>query len=203
MNNFGQSKQKLVAIFQNLIKKYRLQVLKDVFLFMVITLVIHFLWRFWANNLGYDPFAASMHEIQEWMATIVFNQSTWFITNVLGIPITTVENTMYFANKGYMQINQSCSGMKQIMQFVLLMMVFPGLWKRKLWFIPLGVLIVHLTNLFRVIGLSVVITTIPDYWKFSHDNVFRPLFYIVIFAMWVWWVEKIGHKKTRKIESGL
>lgn len=195
MKIIGQSKQKIVAIIQNFIKKYRLHVLQEVFLFILITLVIHFVWRFWANSLGYAPISGTIEGLQEWLALIVFNQSTWFITHVLGIPITSIENTMYFANKGYMQINQSCSGLKQILQFVILMMVFPGLWKRKLWFIPLGVIIVHLTNLFRVTGLSIVITTIPDYWNFSHDNVFRPLFYVVIFAMWVWWVEKAGHKK--------
>jgi len=75
------------------------------------------------------------------------------------------------------------------------MLLYPGPWKHKLWFIPVGVFIVHLTNLFRIIGLSVVLINYSDYWKFSHDNLFRPFFYVVIFIMWVIWVEYFYKKK--------
>jgi exosortase/archaeosortase family protein len=79
-----------------------------------------------------------------------------------------------------------------MIQFVLLFLIFPGPWRKKLWFIPLGLLIVHLTNLFRIAGLSVVTVTVPEYWDFSHDYLFRPFFYVVIFLLWVWWVEKLS-----------
>jgi exosortase/archaeosortase family protein len=180
-----------------LAKKYRLAALTDVALFILITVVIHFAWRFWVNTFNYWPVQQFMSDAQAWLSIVVFDQSTWFISHILQIPMTLVEetNTMYFANKGYMAINQSCSGLKQIMQFVLLIALIRGPWKRKWWFILLGIFIVHLTNLFRVTGLSVVITTWPEYWDFSHDNIFRPFFYIVIFSLWVWWVERISVDK--------
>jgi exosortase/archaeosortase family protein len=180
------------------IKKHQLESLKDVALFIIITLIIHYAWRFWANQLHYVPINDFMSDAQNWMAGVVFRQSTWFVQHVLGIELSIVQesNSMYFSNESHMYINQSCSGLKQIMQFVILMMVFPGPWKRKLWFIPLGILIVHLTNLFRIIGLSVVLVNVPDYWKFSHDYIFRPFFYVVIFFMWVWWVDKISQRNT-------
>jgi len=182
------------------INKNNLDALKDVALFIIITLIIHYAWRFWANQLHYVPIRDFMRSSQEWMANGVFNQSVWLIQHLLGIEITTnyETNHMQFLNDGYMSINNSCSGLKQIMQFVILMMVFPGPWKRKLWFIPMGIVVVHLTNLFRITGLSVVITTIPDYWKFCHDYIFRPIFYVMIFSMWVWWVERVS--KTKKDE---
>ncbi len=184
-----------------LIKKYKLAALAVVALFVVITILIHFMWRFWVNTFNYRPVQQFMSHAQAWLSAVVFDQSIWFIRYILQIPITTIEetNTMYFANKGYMAINQSCSGLKQIMQFVLLIALIRGPWKRKWWFILLGILIVHLTNLFRVTGLSVVITTLPEYWDFSHDNIFRPIFYIVIFSLWVWWVEwiSVGKKPAR------
>jgi exosortase/archaeosortase family protein len=166
--------------------------------------LIHYIWRFWANQLHYVPIADFMTDAQKWMAKGVFTQSVWFVQHVLGIDLTLIResNSMYFSNGAHMYINQSCSGLKQIMQFVLLMMVFPGPWKKKLWFIPLGILTVHLTNLFRIIGLSVVLVTHPDYWQFSHDYIFRPFFYVVIFLLWVWWVEKISSKSMpEKVEE--
>ena len=56
----------------------------------------------------------------------------------------------------------------------------------------------HLTNLFRMVGLAVVMNNWPEYWDFSHDNLFRPFFYLVIFLLWVWWVEKIRVPKNSK-----
>ena len=180
------------------IKKHQLESLKDVALFIIITLVIHFAWRTWANQLHYMPIKEFMLSAQDWMANGVFGQSAWFVQHILGIELTLVQesNSMYFSNESYMYINRSCSGLKQIMQFVILMMVFPGPWKRKLWFIPLGIFIVHLTNLFRIIGLSVVLETVPQHWGFSHDYIFRPLFYVVIFFLWVWWVDKLSKRDS-------
>jgi exosortase/archaeosortase family protein len=173
------------------IKKYKLYVLRDVAIFAIITLTIHFAYRYWANSANYWPINKQMNLAHEEASWIVFNQSVWFIDHVLRIPITTGDNRMiYFQNNGYIGINPGCSGLKPILQFVLLMLIFPGPWKYKAWFIPMGIVIVHLTNLFRITGLSVITVTIPQYWEFAHDYLFRPFFYVVIFFLWVWWVEK-------------
>ena len=173
------------------IKKYKLYVLKDVLIFIIITLTIHYTYRYWANSAHYKPIEKQMNLAHDKMSSIVFNQSVWFIDNVLRIPIVTDDSqTIHFQNTGFITINDGCSGLKQILQFFLLMLVFPGPWKHKAWFLPMGIVIVHLTNLFRISGLAVVTITIPEYWDFSHDNIFRPFFYVVIFLLWVWWVEK-------------
>ncbi len=177
------------------IDKYKLRSLSDVALFGLITIVIHFAWRSWAADALYWPIKPFMDWAYEFMAHQVFVQSHWFDVHILGMDITTIDNTMYFSNKGYISITAGCSGLKQFSQFAILMMLFRGPWKKKLWFIPLGVFIVHLTNLFRITGLSVVLLWQPDYWQFSHDYLFRPFFYVVIFFMWIWWVEKIAPLK--------
>jgi exosortase/archaeosortase family protein len=178
------------------IKKYKLYVLRDVAIFVIITLTIHYTYRYWANKAHYWPVEKQMNLAHEGAAWIVFNQSVWFIDHVLNIPVTTDENrTIHFQKNGFITINQGCSGLKPILQFVLLMLIFPGPWKHKAWFIPMGIVIVHLTNLFRITGLAVITVTIPQYWEFSHDYLFRPFFYVVIFFLWVWWVEKYRNRQ--------
>jgi len=182
--------KKLTGELNKIIKKYKLHVLKDVMIFMIITLTIHYSYRYWANSASYWPIRQVMSQSHEEMAHIVFNQSAWIVDHVLRIPFTSRDRTFYFENNGFIAINQSCSGLKPILQFVLLMLIFPGPWKHKAWFIPMGIVIVHLTNLFRISGLAVVTISIPEYWDFAHDYIFRPFFYVVIFFLWVWWVEK-------------
>ena len=187
--------KKLLAEADKFIKKNKLDVLKGIFLFAVITLVIHYSYRFWARQ-DYWPVAAAMHTAHDRMSDLVYGQSTWFIEHILPIPITKDDNrVMRFENGGYIGINESCSGLKPMLQFILLFLIFPGPWRKKLWFIPMGLLIVHLTNLFRIVGLAVVTVTVPQYWDFSHDYLFRPFFYVIIFLLWVWWAEKLSVKR--------
>jgi exosortase/archaeosortase family protein len=182
--------KKLIEGVNKYIKKYKLHVLKDVAIFVLIVLSVHFAYRLWANQTNYWPIPDLMHSAHDKASTIVFNQSVWIIEHIYRIPIKIEENrVIQFQNNGFVGVNESCSGLKPILQFVLLMIFFPGPWKHKAWFIPMGIIIVHLTNLFRITGLSIVTVTVPEYWQFAHDNLFRPFFYVVIFFLWVWWVE--------------
>ncbi len=183
--------------FNNYVEEKKLRPLVDVATFILITLVIHYSYRFWVTT-GYYPIHDLMAQLHDYLAHRVFVESSWFVQNILGMEITTIDRTMYWGNTGYIAITHGCSGLKQILQFALLMMIFPGPWKQKLWYIPMGIFIVHLTNLFRIIGLAEVLVILPDYWKFSHDYIFRPFFYVVIFSLWVIWVEKFKNKNTTK-----
>ena len=190
--------KKLYEELNKSIKKYKLDVLKDVIIFIIITLTIHYSYRFWANSAHYRPIESQMNRAHEEASQIVFNQSVWLIDHVLNIPVTTDENrTIYFQNSGFIAINHGCSGLKPILQFLLLLLIFPGPWKHKAWFIPMGIVIVHFTNLFRITGLAVVTVTVPEYWDFAHDYLFRPFFYVVIFFLWVWWTEKFRETKPQ------
>ena len=179
---------------EKFIRKHKLAALKDVMLFILITLAIHIAWRIWQTQFNYAPIRGFLYGLMDLMSAEVYRESAWIISGL--IDIVRVDDTMYmyFPNKAIMYVNNSCSGLKQMLQFALLMLVFPGLWKKKLWFIPLGVLIMHFTNIFRMVGLAVVMNNWPYQWDFFHDNVFRPFFYIVIFMLWVWWVERIRRK---------
>lgn len=187
--------KKYYAQFNAIVEEKKLGPMVDVGIFILITLVIHFSYRYWATQ-AYFPITDLMNSMHDYLANRVFVESSWFIQNVLGMEITTIDRTMYWGNTGYIAITYGCSGLKQILQFALLMMLFPGPWKHKLWYIPMGMFIVHLTNLFRIIGLAEVLVIIPDYWKFSHDYLFRPFFYVVIFSLWVIWVEKFKNKSS-------
>jgi exosortase/archaeosortase family protein len=168
---------------------------KDVTLFIIITLSFHFLFR---------AIAPSLDKIHVWQQAtfffqkLLFNNSTWFIKHIMGLEFLKDGFKMTFlANNGYISINQSCSGLKIFFQFIVLMVLFPGPWKHKLWYIPAGLVVIHITNIFRIVGLAQVTISFPQYWHFSHDYFFRPLFYVVIFTMWVIWVEYFYTKKAK------
>lgn len=185
-----QKTQRATRFFKTLLTDVRFQKVRSVLLFVVITLIIHYTYRFWANQLHYWPIASWMQEMHRVMAMLVYEQSVWVNQHILHIPMTFTNQTMWFSNGSGISINASCSGDKQILQFALLMLLYPGPWRKKLWFIPLGMLLVHLTNILRIVLLSVVAINDPSLIKISHDTLLRAMFYVVIFALWAYWEEK-------------
>lgn len=173
---------------RKLLKEKRLRPVTDALLAAVITYGFHLLYRQFSaeiNSVGI------IRDATQWLTDAVYRQSLWLNRNMIGLEITTAPgNTMIYSNNTSMFINGSCSGLKLMFQVTILFLLFPGPWKHKLWFIPLGWVLMHLSNLLRMVTLSLVSLWNVEYWDFSHDWVMRPFFYLVIFAMWVWWVEK-------------
>jgi exosortase/archaeosortase family protein len=167
---------------------------RDVFWFAVITLAIHYSYRFWAIGLDYWPIQEWMTGLHQAMTSWVFHQSVWVNRDILGIPMELSGQTMTFENTSWITINGSCAGDKQILQFMLLLLIYPGMRKHKLWYIPLGMLIIHGTNILRIVLLSLVSVYKPEWWHLAHNTVLRGMFYVVILILWIIWVERVNKK---------
>lgn len=184
----------MLSSIKNYLTRKRLWPLVDVLLFVIITWGFHLLW--WSvfapviSNSG-------LNAIADILASTVYSLSAWVDLHLLGMDIVLYPvNIIHFnANNSSMAINESCSGFKQMWQVIVLFVLFPGPWKNKLWFIPAGMLAMFITNIIRVVLLSIVMIHWPAQWDFIHLWVLRPFYYVVIFALWVWWVEKYGGMK--------
>ncbi len=164
----------------------------DVALFAIITVFFHRLWWDFARII--KGFAA-VNVTADWLAEQVYHVSLWINRAILGLHITTEHpNTMWFSNGGFVRVDESCSGLKQFYQIVVLFVLFPGPWKHKLWYIPMSIIIMHFVNIMRIVALSIMVLWKPEYWDFTHDWILRPGFYVVIFGLWVVWVEKFRKK---------
>lgn len=162
-------------------------------LFVALTLLIHYGFRWWAYQahyhvLGYPLISEAM---LEGMGRMVFLQAEWLVTGLFRIPAQVVGQIIYMPEGGGVAVDGSCSGLKQMLQFALLILPLPGPWRHKLWFIPLGILVIHAVNVGRVFGLCLVMLWDPPSFSLFHDLIFRPLFYMVIFGLWLWWTERL------------
>lgn len=97
-------------------------------------------------------------------------------------------------------IGSPCNALTLIAFFALFVIAFPGNNKNKLWFIPVGIIIIHIVNLMRVMGLALINFYAPKHLEFNHTYTFTILVYSMIFSLWMWWVN-FTLKKTRKDEQ--
>jgi exosortase/archaeosortase family protein len=172
--------------------------LRGIFLFVTITVLIHVLYRFWANTLNYYPIREFFTAATFFMEDVVLHQSSWIIVNVLQIPTFILGNVMWFSAKWGIAITEGCTGIKQIIQVLLLFLIYPGPWKHKAWFIPSGIIIIHITNVIRITLLAIAMKLNFPEIHFIHSYPLRLFFYVVIFGLWWIWEEKISHGGKNK-----
>ena len=87
-------------------------------------------------------------------------------------------------------VGTGCNAITLFALFSIFIISFPGKIKNKLWFIPLGLIVIHLVNVIRVCALAVIAYYNYNLLNFNHTYTFTILVYSIIFVLWVWWVKK-------------
>lgn len=190
---------KALEKIRSYIKRPVIRPLVDVAIFAIITITFHYLW--W-HVLGFFRATDFFNTVAGWLAQQVYFGSLWFNVNILGMNITPehLTNTLWFPDiNGYITVNESCSGFKQMYQILFLFILFRGPWKHKLWYIPASMGIMFLVNILRIILLSLVLIHWPAHWDFFHMWVMRPFYYVVIFIEWVVWVEYFADSRYKSL----
>ncbi len=131
------------------------------------------------------------------------------------------ETTMRFVEGGGTHIVWSCTPLKQMFIWVCLMLTTPNYklltfnsktsfhtalpivplgaknfklstfnWN-KLWFIPLGLVFIHIVNLARICAITAFMEFHPEWFELLHTYIFKYLFYGLMFLFWVLYVEKV------------
>lgn len=192
----------MFKIVSDKLRSPRLRPLLDVALFGFLILGFHFFFRFWAYKLHYAPLEAVVMPVYDFLTNLLFHNSVWALKHLTNYTFTTHGRDILMGT-GYVGVHYGCSGLKQFLEWIVLMTFFPGPWKHKAWFIPMGLVIIHLVNVFRIAGLSILLNYYPEHWQFTHDYIYRPFFYVVMFLLWVWWVEKFrGNEGSAKNQEG-
>ena len=177
----------------------------DVGLFVILIISFHFIYLGW-QGIGYWPIKGAIDKLSLWSVDMVYGQSCWLLQHVFGIDITTITPERLIAaldkEGGFARlvVAPECASLKQWLHWLFLMLLFPGPWKHKAWYIPAGLVIIEWTNVVRICGILMMLIQWPDPNTFhiAHDYVFKVFFYLIIFLMWVLWVEKFKNKTKDK-----
>ncbi|MFC2114186.1 exosortase/archaeosortase family protein, partial [Bacteroidota bacterium] len=151
-------KSSLIKKFNNFVSRHKLESFRDVGLFIIIILFMHIIWKVWQYKFGFRLFGVDViSSANIFLTDQVRLQSAWVLNHILGIETVIKGEYFHFSEYSRMGVTFGCSGLKQFYQFIGIILFFYGPWKKKLWFIPLGLLAIHIVNLFRIIFLSIIV----------------------------------------------
>lgn len=91
-------------------------------------------------------------------------------------------------------IGDPCNGLTLFALFIGFIVSFSGPIKHKLWFIPIGILFIHILNILRVVALSIISFKKPSLLEFNHTYTFTIIVYSAVFILWMVWVNKFAKK---------
>ena len=192
------TKQRIKELYAD--KRY--QSLFDVGLFFVLIFSFHILYVIWEGPMDFWPIKGTVDKLFVWASALLFDQSTWTLEHIFRMDFVTKDQTIFFLNDegsySAVTVAPECTSLKQWMHWLFLMLIFPGPWKHKAWYIPVGLVIVELTNVVRIVGICLFLRPFPNSFALAHDVIFKIMFYVVIFLMWMIWVEKFLHKKDKR-----
>lgn len=96
-------------------------------------------------------------------------------------------------------IGEPCNGIKVFGLFTIFIVAFKGRLLNKLWFIPLGIIILHFINVIRVAILTYISATKPYILDFNHNITFQLIVYLSMLGLWYWWIIQFSKINEAKI----
>lgn len=180
------------------------KLIKNFLALSVAGVVFHFLyWNTDMNTWLFGPFST---QVFDFFTLIAFNGTSVLLEAFCDIPYYT-EGTKFLFFRPHpqhgvevyaaMSIIHDCSGIKQIMQFLLIIILCTGRWWKKIPYFIAGSIVLVLANIFRIYLLTDLYAQNPEQFQFYHDWVARPMMYVVIFLLWIVWVQFFSGKKPK------
>jgi exosortase/archaeosortase family protein len=187
----------------------RLTPYKSIIYFLGLLFFFHFSWKLAIvgdrNSEYMYFFGKDVTPAWFYSASVCLTQAVgWFVRLLPNTQNLIVENTtLFFPNGGIcISIIWGCIGLKQMFIFSGIMILYrltaKGKYQwNKLWYIPLGCIVLTVYNIIRI-GLIVVFTNgHGDRFDSLHDGIFRYIYYTIIFIFWVVW-EEVYVKKNHE-----
>lgn len=99
---------------------------------------------------------------------------------------------IYFDGQKVLGISDSCNGQVLFALFAGFIVAYPSKWKVKLWYIPMGMLVIYVLNIIRLFCLVLISYYHREYLDFNHHYTFTILVYMDVFFLWMAFVNNFG-----------
>lgn len=162
--------------------------------FIGLYLVANLLYGVYVSSYGPGPDPATNSVSRQTSA--VLNGCGWETSALDNARKPTTE--IAYGGRDILSIYEGCNGINVMIIFVAFLLSLGPLNKTLLWFIPAGLLVLHMSNLARITILFWVSLYEPDFMYFLHKYLFTAALYVVTFILWVIWVRKHTLRKVAK-----
>lgn len=107
---------------------------------------------------------------------------------LLGYSITIVNNAIRFSHDNGVYFTFGCLGYREIIWFTIFLLIVPGPIKHKLWYIPLGIIVIEISNVLRAVSIAISNFHAPKSFELIHAQGTVWFVYGTVLALWLFWL---------------
>lgn len=165
---------------------------KPTLLFIVKFFVFYALGS-WLYGLYLNTYPDRLDPFSVW----VTRQSSYLLGLIQNDIITRYYEGMtsayvYCGNSPIYSIIEGCNAMSVMILFVAFLLAFKAPLKNYLWFIPSGLIILHVSNIIRIASIGKINANIPEWSQAAHDYLFPAWIYGTVILLWIVWVKYLS-----------
>ena len=167
-----------------------------------IYFLLKFLGVYFLGNVAYGLFVESFSSGPDFITVHVARQVSSLL-NITGESVTVTAShlrpiaLLIHDQKSVLNVYEGCNGINVMVVFVAFLIAYGGRWKNIVWFLPLGIVTIHLFNLLRIFGLYVVALNYQEYFYYIHKYIFTAFIYFIVFVLWIIWIFKLNVRPAK------
>lgn len=162
-----------------------------------------FLALYFAGNILYGLYIESYEQEPDGITRLVTAQTSWlldkfgYMTSTGDVP-NPPKIALKEAGDVVLYVYEGCNGVNVMIVFIAFLFAFGGPVRLLSFFVPAGLLIIHLFNLLRIGLLFFLALNDSRQFYYYHKYFFTATLYLVVFLLWALWVIRFNEK--RKID---
>jgi exosortase family protein XrtF len=157
--------------------------------FLLVSVALYLAWFF-----GYEQWLAHDGRLDALLCHQIAQSSAAGLS-LLGFPANVPAqqpNLLMLGLEQCVTVGPPCNGLVLYALFTGFVLAFPGRWKHKAWFIPMGIVVIWLLNVLRVAGLALNHHYSHQTVDFNHHYTFTVIVYACIFGLWMLWARRMA-----------
>lgn len=128
-------------------------------------------------------------------------EQTKYLLNVFGYPTEIKQDTetlavkIFINNKFTAFIVEGCNAISIIILFIAFIVAFSGKFITTVLYILFGSLLIYITNIIRIVIISIALYEYPQYQNVLHEIIFPSIIYGFTFLLWFVWIRNFSTLK--------
>jgi len=171
-------------------------------LFVLNMIIIYLLWKAFAYFVKHNTGAAheTWNKIIQFLG-VIYATVTSAVLNAFGeTTVQTGIGVLFPVENKIVYVEDHCLAIPATVIFIGSILSFTGQWQNKLWFIPMGIVLIILINLTRLVLLCYTFAHFPKpFYDINHSLVYVIITYSLIFLLIVWWMKRFSGLQGNRV----
>lgn len=137
----------------------------------------------------YYGFIVPDGRINHFLTNTVISGTTLGLS-ILGYDTEGQGNMVLIDGQPVVLVADACNGLELFALYVGFLLCFPGKWKYKIFFVPIGIVLIFVINVIREMVLALNYKFFQETFDFNHKYTYVFVVYLFVFAIWRFWLNR-------------